>query len=100
MNMRAVSKVRLDPERRVVAIFRGPMDTTRNRRAGAESVAPVEEVVAALDRGARVCALFRTEHGHLPQRRFVVVDCDNGWKTIALAGAAPHEREIHDMERL
>lgn len=100
MNVHAVSKVRLDPEGRVVAVFWAPVDTARNRWAGAESVAPVEDVVAALDRGDHVFALFRTEHGHLPQRRFVVVDYDNGWKTIALAGAATHEREVHDMERL
>jgi len=100
MNVYAVSKVRLDEEGRVVAVFWGPVDTTRNRWASAESTAPVEEVVASLNRGDHVFALFPTEHGHLPERRFVVVDYDNGWETIALAGPATHEREVHDMERL
>ena len=35
-----------------------------------------------------------------PARRFVVVDYDNGWQSIALDGAPTHEREVHDMDRL
>ena len=61
---------------------------------------PVGEVVKALHAGADVFALFPTTHGHLPDRRFMVVDYDSGWETIALEGGPTHEREIHDMSRL
>jgi hypothetical protein len=100
MNVFAVSKVRLDPDGRVTDVLWGRVDTQRNDWAEAESVAPVAEVVRAIHDGAQVFALFPSEHGHLPERRFMVVDYDNGWETIALDGPPTHEREIHDMERL
>jgi hypothetical protein len=100
MNVFAVSKVRLDPDGRVTDVYWGRVDTQRNDWAEAEAVAPVAEVVHAIQAGAQVFALFPSEHGHLPDRRFMVVDYDNGWETIALDGPATHEREIHDMERL
>ena len=48
----------------------------------------------------QVFALIPTTHGHLPERRFIVVDYDSGWETIALDGPSTYEREIHDMDRL
>lgn len=100
MNVFAVSKVRLDDDGRVVDVYWGRVDTHRNDWADPETVAPVEDVVHAIHGGAQVFALFPSEHGHLPDRRFMVVDYDNGWETVALDGPATHEREIHDMERL
>jgi hypothetical protein len=60
----------------------------------------VADVVRALHDGAQVFALFPSAHGHLPDRRFVVVAYDNGWETIALDGAVTRERKSHDMDRL
>ena len=100
MNVFAISKVRLDRDGRVVDVFWGRVDTHRNQWAAPETVVPVAEVVNALHAGAQVFALFPSEHGHVPDRRFAVVNYDNGWETIALDGPPTHEREVHDMERL
>ena len=100
MNVFAVSKVRLDKDGRAIAVFWGRVDTGTNQWATAEVVAPVREVVEAIHAGDLVFALFPSEHGHVPDRQFMVVDYDNGWETIALMGPPTHEREIHDMERL
>jgi hypothetical protein len=100
MNVFAVSKVRLDADGRVAGVFWARVDTHKNEWAEPEAEAPVQAVVDALHAGAQVFALFPSEHGHLPERRFVVVDYDNGWRSIALDGAATHEREVHDMGRI
>jgi hypothetical protein len=96
----AVSKVELDADGRVVAALWGRVDTAKNAWTSAEVVAPVAEVVRALRAGDPVFALFPSTHGHVPQRRFVVADYDDGRQTIVLEGPATHEREIHDMDRL
>lgn len=100
MNVFAVSKVRLDKDGRVIAVCWGRVDTATNQWANSEVVAPVRAVVEAIHAGDQVFALFPSEHGHVPDRQFMVVDYDNGWEAIALMGPATHEREIHDMERL
>ncbi len=100
MNVFAVSRVRLDKDGRVSAVHWGRVDTRLNEWATAEAEAPIADVVRALHAGARVFALFPSEHGHLPDRRFIVVDYDNGWESIALDGPATHEREVHDMARM
>lgn len=100
MTVFAVSKVRLDKDGRVIAVLWGRVDTHSNDWAEPESVATVDAVVAALHAGNQVFALFPSTHGHLPERRFRVVDYDNGWESISLDGPPTHEREIHDMDRL
>ncbi|CAN5426867.1 hypothetical protein BH09PSE5_BH09PSE5_14400 [soil metagenome] len=100
MTVHAVSKVRLDADGRVTHVLWGKVDTQKNDWAAPEVEVPVIEVVNAIHGGDHVYSLFPTEHGHLPARRFMVVDYDNGWETIALDGPATHEREIHDMDRL
>ena len=100
MNVYAVSKVRLDQDGRIVAVFWGRVNTDTNQWATPEVLAPVREVVAAIHAGDQVFALFASTHGHLPDRPFMVVDYDNGWETIALDGPQTFEREIHDMERI
>jgi hypothetical protein len=96
----AVSRVELDPDGRVVAVQWGPVDTVANAWAGDEVVAPVAAVVQALRLGDAVFALFPSAHGHVPERRFVAVDYDDGRQTIVLDGPSTHAREIHDMDRL
>lgn len=96
----AVSKVKLDEDGRVTAVLWGKVDTRKNEWATPEVVVPVAEVVAAIDGGIAVFALFASAQGHLPERRFMNVDYDDGWRTIVLDGPATHEREIHDMDRL
>ena len=96
----AVSKVKLDADGRVEAIVWGRVDTRNNAWATPEVEAPVAEAVDALDAGDHVFALFPSVHGHMPDRRFVVADYDDGRRTIVLDGAAAFEREIHDMDRV
>jgi len=100
MNVFAVSKVRLDKDGRVTAVLWGRVDTDKNQWATAEVEAPVKDVVAAIHAGDQVCALFPSEHGHVPDRPFRVVEYDSGWETIALEGPPTFEREVHDMEKL
>jgi len=100
MNVFAVSKVGLDKDGRVIAVFWGRVNTDTNQWASAEVIAPVSEVVKAIHAGDEVFALFPSTNGHVPDRPFMVVDYDSGWETIALNGPATHEREVHDMERL
>ena len=96
----AVSKVRLDPDGRVTAVQWGRVDTRANAWATPERLAPVDDVVHAIQAGDPVFALFPTTHGHVPERRFEVVDYDDGWQTIVLDGPTVPEREIHDMDRV
>lgn len=100
MTVFAVSRVGLDKDGRVTSVLWGRVNTQTNEWLAPEVVAPVIDVVNAIHAGEAVFALFPSTYGHLPDRRFVVVDYDNGWETIALSGAATHEREIHDMQRL
>ena len=96
----AVSKVRLDKDGRITHFYWGEVDTHNNDWARPEVVVPVIDAVRAIHDGNQVFALFPSTHGHLPERRFIVVDYDSGWETIALDGPPTHEREVHDMERL
>jgi hypothetical protein len=100
MNVFAVSKVHLDNDGRVTAVLWGGVNTETNQWATSEVVTPVMEVVHAIHAGDQVFALFPSVHGHLPERRFVVVDYDSGWETIALDGPPTYEREVHDMDKL
>jgi hypothetical protein len=96
----AVSKVRLDPDGRVTAVLWGRVDTKANDWATPEMLAPVDDVVRAIEAGDPVFALFPTRHGHVPERRFEVVDYDDGWQTIVLDGPTVPDRDIHDMDRV
>jgi hypothetical protein len=96
----AVSKVGLDTDGRVMQVQWGRVDTRKNAWATREILAPVLDVVDALNAGDQVFALFPLLHGHVPERRFVVANYDGGLKTIVLDGPTTHAREIHDMDRL
>ncbi len=96
----AVSKVRLDDDGRVTQVYWGEVDPVRNAWVDDELVSSVAEAVFAIHRGDAVFALFPTEHGHLPDRRFAVVAYDDGRETIAFDGPATHEREVHDLARI
>jgi hypothetical protein len=96
----AVSRVALDAEGRITELLWGPVDTIKNDWAGPEVVVPVAQAVALLRRGGHVFALFPSEHGHLPDRRFKVANYDDGRQTLVLDGPTAYERDIHDMDRL
>jgi hypothetical protein len=96
----AVSKLTLDKDGRVSGVFWGKVDTRKNAWVTPEIISPVAEVVAALQAGDRVFALFPSINGHLPDRQFMVAEYDNGLQTIVLSGPSAYDREIHDMDRL
>jgi len=95
----AVSEVALDADGRITAVRWGPVNTQSNDWAAPQQHADVMAVVRALHAGQQVFALFATDHGHLHEREFTVVEYGNGLQTIALLGASTHEREVHDMTR-
>lgn len=103
MKQHAVSKVRRDEDGRITEVVWGEIgdviDTARWKWASPARHAPVAAVVAAIEAGDEVYALFPTAPGHL-ERRFHTVTYDGGWQTIALEGFAVDEREVHDMETL
>jgi hypothetical protein len=96
----AVSKVKLDDGGRVTDVLWGRVDTVKNAWAEPEALAPVAAVVAALQAGDQVFALFPSIHGHLPDRWFAQADYDGGRQTIVLVGPTAHDREIHDIDRI
>lgn len=99
MKVHAVAKVRLDADGRVTGVEWGPVDTATNEWHTEPAVADVTEVVAALDRGEDVYALFPGPHGLEPARRFRVVEYESGWRTVGLDGETTHMHEVHDMLR-
>jgi len=96
----AVSQVKLDGDGRVTDVLWGRVDTRKNAWAEPEAMAPVAAVVAALQAGDQVFALFPSIHGHLPDRQFAQADYDGGRQTIVLVGPTAYERDIHDMDRM
>jgi hypothetical protein len=100
MKVHAVAKVRLDADGRVTGVEWGPVNTETNEWHTEPQIAEASEVVAALERGEDVFALFPGPHGMEPMRRFRIVEYDNGWRTVNLDGPATHEHEIHDMLRV
>ena len=96
----AVSKLALDPDGRVTGVLWGRVNTRRNAWAAPEAIARVSKVVAALQAGDRVFALFPSINGHLPDREFEVAEYANGMQTIVLSGPTASDREVHDMDRL
>jgi hypothetical protein len=100
MPVHAVSRVRLDPDGRVTAVEWGAVDPVTHRFIAPTSTAKVADVVAALDAGDLVVALFPSGDDWVPGGHFMVVDYDIGWRTIALEELPSLDREVHDMARL
>jgi hypothetical protein len=96
----AVSQVALDDDGRVIGVLWGRVDTVKNAWAEPEVVVPVADVVAALQAGDQIFALFPSIHGHLPDRQFAQANYDGGRQTIVLIGPTSYERDIHDMDRI
>jgi len=96
----AVSQIRLDARQRVSEVVWGQVDTAGNCWASDEMRAPVADVVEALHNGDAVFALFRGADGHLPQRRFIAVEHDDGEETIALDGRAGSGPGLEAMDRI
>lgn len=96
----AISKVGLDTDGRITHVLWGRVNTATNLWVGAEAVAPVAEVVAALQAGDQVVALFASADCHVPGRQFACVDYADGRQTIVLQGQPKAGHEIRDMDRL
>ena len=96
----AVSKISLDPEGRVTEVLWGQVDTVRNDWSTDEATAPVREVVDAIHGGAAVYALFPSATGHVPERRFDVIEHEDGTETIAIGASPDTSRGLGDMDRM
>jgi hypothetical protein len=96
MSVFAVSKVRLGQDGLVTDVVWGVVDTKSNHWVSPETAAPITEVIAAIDNGDQVIALFPTPQGHLPGRPFVVEAHEDGSKQAVL-GPASYEAELPDM---
>jgi hypothetical protein len=94
-----VSKVRIGPDGYVSHVLWGEVDAASNHAAGARSEATAAEVVDAIHGGAQVAAVFSPTH-RLPERRFLVMEHDDGRKCIAFDGTPSPGRNITDLGRL
>ena len=100
MSAFAVSKIDLDTDGRVTQVLWGVIDKKSNRWVSAEELAPVADVVAAIQNGDQVLAIFPPTAGGLPEREFVVVEFDDGTETIDLVEVSGPAPRIHDMGRI
>ena len=99
MSVFAVSRVRLDSKGCLTHVLWGVVDTKSNQWVSPEVVAPVEEVVDAIQKGDHVVALFPTAFGHVPGPQFIIADNADA-PGVALQGPIPPERQIHFMDKL
>ena len=99
MSVFAVSKVRLDSDGCLTHVLWGVVDTKSNQWVSPEVVAPVVEVVDAIQKGDHVVALFPTAFGHVPGPQFTIAD-NAGELGVTLQGPIPPERQIHIMDKL
>lgn len=100
MPVYAVSAVRLDSDGRITAVEWGRVNTSTNQWESEPEQASVAEVVQAIEAGDPIFSLFPTDSGLVPGLPFMVVEYDNGWKTINLDGHPTFDREVHDMQRM
>jgi len=101
MTTLAISKIRLDCDGNVAKVYWSVVDLASNEQMNPEVLAPVREVVDAIQAGDDVVALF---HGDVParlqSRRFEVVQRGNGAKSVGLKGPVVPTQELCDMPKL
>ncbi|MEO8059190.1 MAG: hypothetical protein ABI671_12765 [Burkholderiales bacterium] len=100
MSAFAVSRIDLDTDGRVTQVVWGVIDKKSNRWVSDEELAPVADVVAAIQNGDQVLAIFPPAAGKLAEREFVVVEFDDGMETIELDEVSGPAPRIHDMGRI
>ena len=96
----AVSQVRLDDRQRVSEVVWSQIDSVSNRRVTDETHAPVADVVGVIYNGDAVFAIFRGQDAHVPQRRFIVAEHDDGNWSIVLEGVAGPAPDLGAMNRI
>ena len=101
MTTLAVSKIRLDCDGNVAKVYWSVVDLASNEQVGPEALAPVREVVDAIQAGDEVVALFDNNiPARLQERRFMVVQRSNGAKSVGLQGPVVPTQELCDMPKL
>ena len=101
MTTLAVSKIRLDCDGNVAKVYWSVVDLASNEQVSPEVLAPVREVVDALQAGDDVVALFDDKiPARLQQRRFVVVERGDGAKSVGLQGPVVPTQQLCDMPKL
>ena len=96
----AVSKVRLDDHQRVSEVVWRQVDTVSNRWVTDETRAPVADVVGVICNGDAVFALFRGQGGQVSQRRFMVMEHNDGEWSVVLEGVAGSAPDLEAMDRI
>ncbi len=96
----AVSKVRIDADGQVRDVLWTEVSGRSDQDVGAPVVAPVADVVDAIQDGAQVAALFSSSKGRLPERVFVVLKKDDGREYIAFDNSPSPGRNLADMAKL
>jgi hypothetical protein len=96
-----VSKIRLDCDGNVAKVYWSVVDLASNEQASPEVLAPVREVVEAIQAGNDVVALFdNTVPARFQERRFVVVQRGDGAKSVGLRGPVVPTQQLCDMAKL
>ena len=83
MTTLAVSKIRLDCDGNVANVYWSAVDRGSNEQLSPETLAPIREVVEAIQAGDDVVALFLPDvAARLQCRRFELVQRGNGSKSV------------------
>lgn len=101
MTTLAVSKIRLDCDGNVAKVYWSVVDLDSNEHVSPEVLAPVREVVEAIQAGNDVVALFdNTVPARLQKRRFVVVQRGDGAESVGLRRPVVPTQQLCDMAKL
>jgi hypothetical protein len=101
MTTLAVSKIRLDCDGNVAKVYWSVVDLASNEQVSPEVLAPVREVIDAIQAGDDVVALFDLNiPARLQERRFVVLQRGDGAKSVGLRGPIVPTQELCDMAKL
>jgi hypothetical protein len=101
MTTLAVSKIRLDCDGNVAKVYWAVVDLASNEQVSPDVLAPVREVVDAIQAGDVVLAIFHPDvPAHLQGRRFEVVQRGSGAKSVGLKGPVVPTQELCDMPKL
>jgi hypothetical protein len=85
----SVSKVRLDADGQITEVLWSERSASSNMPVGAESMAPVSDVVDAIHGGAQVAAVVNAGLMRLPEHLFQVITHPLGSEGISLTATRP-----------
>jgi hypothetical protein len=96
----SISEIRRDPQGWPTHVLWGEVNAKSDRDVGDRLVAPVADVVDAIQGGAVVTAVFLPPKLRLPDHVFVVTERPDGGETIALARSTAQTAGLARLEDL